>query len=166
LRHVVDADHIAAVGNVARKPIQENATRGGVFSNSLGRCPVVVLASLGVAVLAPAMKGMLCRLVIRIWHIFPLGFLFGMGFDTAQFPRLFGACVGRPVCAGTRIVASTCEGGQSPDTLIFSGQPFTAVKRWGRCMCDPNMQRSCLKTIRSQLTEPGAVEDPDEPSSL
>jgi high-affinity nickel permease len=129
LRHAVDADRIAAVGNVTRQPIQEKCDprRWGV-SNSLGHCTVVVLASLGVAVLAPAMKGMLCRLihpmfriVIRIWHIFPLGFLFGIGFDTAQFPRLFSACVARPVRGATRIVVSSCEGGQSPDTLIFSG---------------------------------------------
>jgi nickel/cobalt transporter (NiCoT) family protein len=60
LRHAVDADHIAAIDNVTRKLMQEKkrpVTVGLFFS--LGHSTVVVLASLGVAVVASAMKGRL-----------------------------------------------------------------------------------------------------------
>jgi high-affinity nickel-transport protein len=162
LRHAVDADHIAAIDNVTRKLMQEKKRPVTVgFFFSLGHSTVVVLASLGVAVLASAMKGRLgllghfrdmggvigtsvsalflfaialmnliilrsiyrawrhvrnggayvdddfdmlladrgffsrlfrpmFRIITRSWHMFPLGFLFGLGFDTATEIALLG----------------------------------------------------------------------------
>ncbi|MGE5271913.1 MAG: HoxN/HupN/NixA family nickel/cobalt transporter, partial [Thiohalocapsa sp.] len=148
LRHAVDADHIAAIDNAARKLIDagRSADATGLFF-SLGHATVVVLASLGIALAAsslqaalaplkplagalatgfsalclfalalanslillsvvrlvlarrrglpatgepPGQRGLLglllrglFRLVSRSWHLYPLGFLFGLGFDTA-----------------------------------------------------------------------------------
>jgi nickel/cobalt transporter (NiCoT) family protein len=159
LRHAVDADHIAAIDNVTRKLMQEKKRPVTVgFFFSLGHSTVVVLASLGVAVLASAMKGRfdhfremggvigtsvsalflfaialmnlmilrsiyrawrhvrnggayvdddfdmlladrgffarlfhpMFRIITRSWHMFPLGFLFGLGFDTATEIALLG----------------------------------------------------------------------------
>ncbi|MFK4445933.1 high-affinity nickel-transport protein [Caballeronia udeis] len=60
LRHAVDADHIAAIDNVTRKLMQEKKRPVTVgFFFSLGHSTVVVLASLGVAVVTSAMKGRL-----------------------------------------------------------------------------------------------------------
>lgn len=159
LRHAVDADHIAAIDNVTRKLMQEQkrpVTVGLFFS--LGHSTVVFLTSLGVALVASAMKdhldhykeigglistsvsalflfaialmnliilkaiyqawrkvknggayvdddfdllladrGFLARLfrplfrmVTRGWHMFPIGFLFGLGFDTSTEVALLG----------------------------------------------------------------------------
>lgn len=151
LRHAVDADHIAAIDNVARKLIQggRNADYIGLYF-SLGHSTVVVLASAAIAVGAGAMaahfSGLkaaggligttvsalflfaiaianlfilagvyrafrrvksggrihesdldilpargplsrlfrpLFRLIHSAWQMYPLGFLFGLGFDTA-----------------------------------------------------------------------------------
>jgi nickel/cobalt transporter (NiCoT) family protein len=159
LRHAVDADHIAAIDNVTRKLMQEKKRPVTVgFFFSLGHSTVVVLASLGVAVLASAMTGRfdhlremggvigtsvsalflfaialmnliilrsiyrawrhvrnggayvdddfdllladrgffarlfrpMFRIITRSWHMFPLGFLFGLGFDTATEIALLG----------------------------------------------------------------------------
>src|SRR5260370_661089 len=60
LRHAVDADHIAAIDNVTRKLMHE------------GKRPLCV------------------GLISRSWHMFPLGFLFGLGFDTATEVALLG----------------------------------------------------------------------------
>jgi nickel/cobalt transporter (NiCoT) family protein len=159
LRHAVDADHIAAIDNVTRKLMQEGKrplTVGLFFS--LGHSTIVVLASVGIAATALALKGRfdsfqavggiigtlvsalfllaiaamnivilatlyrtfrrvilggayeeedlnallagrgllarlfrpMFRLVRRSWHMYPLGFLFGLGFDTATEVGLLG----------------------------------------------------------------------------
>ncbi|SCZ42398.1 MULTISPECIES: HoxN/HupN/NixA family nickel/cobalt transporter [Burkholderia] len=159
LRHAVDADHIAAIDNVTRKLMQAGRrpiTVGLMFS--LGHSTIVVLASVGIAATALAMKGQmdgfkevggligtlvstfflfaialmnlfilksvisafrrvrrgepyveedldmllasrgflarifrpLFRLVTRSWHMYFLGFLFGLGFDTATEVGLLG----------------------------------------------------------------------------
>ena len=57
LRHAVDADHIAAIDNVTRKLMQSGRrpiTVGLMFS--LGHSTIVVLASIGIAATALAMK--------------------------------------------------------------------------------------------------------------
>lgn len=60
LRHALDADHLAAIDNVVRKLSQKG---GQPFSTgfffSLGHSTVVVLASMGVAAAASALKGRL-----------------------------------------------------------------------------------------------------------
>ncbi|MGN6581652.1 MAG: HoxN/HupN/NixA family nickel/cobalt transporter [Bordetella sp.] len=159
LRHAVDVDHIAAIDNVTRKLMQAGKrpiTVGLMFS--LGHSTIVVLASIGIAVAALAMKnhldfaksvggvigtsvsmlflliialtnlyvlksviaafrrvrrglpyapqdldmllarsGLLARIfrpmfafVTRGWHMYFLGFLFGLGFDTATEIGLLG----------------------------------------------------------------------------
>ncbi|QGZ67089.1 HoxN/HupN/NixA family nickel/cobalt transporter [Paraburkholderia acidisoli] len=159
LRHAVDADHIAAIDNVTRKLMQDGRrpiTVGLMFS--LGHSTIVVLASIGIAATALAMKshmdgfkeiggligtlvstfflfaiavmnlfilkaviavfrrvkrgepyadedldvllagrGLLSRLlrplfslITRSWHMYFLGFLFGLGFDTATEVGLLG----------------------------------------------------------------------------
>lgn len=159
LRHAVDADHIAAIDNVTRKLMQEGKRPVGVgFFFSLGHSTIVVLASVGIAATALALKsrfdafqsiggvigtlvsalfllaiaamniiilatlhrtfrrvaaggsyeeedlnallagrGLLARLfrpmfrlVRQSWHMYPLGFLFGLGFDTATEVGLLG----------------------------------------------------------------------------
>jgi high-affinity nickel-transport protein len=159
LRHAVDADHIAAIDNVARKLMQDGRRPLGVgFFFSLGHATVVVLASMAIALAATALdsrfesfklvggpigtltsalflfvvaaanivilravyrtfqkvrrggafveedlngllaqRGLLGRLfrpvfrfVTRSWHMYPLGFLFGLGFDTATEIGLLG----------------------------------------------------------------------------
>jgi high-affinity nickel-transport protein len=152
LRHAVDADHIAAIDNVARKLMQEGKRPITVgFFFSLGHSTVVVTVSVMIALTAGSLQhrfpslievggvvgtlvsvlflfavaainlvvlanvyrlfrrvrrgqecddqqlGMLVapsgllsrlfrtllRLMSRSWHMYPLGFLFGLGFDTA-----------------------------------------------------------------------------------
>jgi high-affinity nickel-transport protein len=159
LRHAVDADHIAAIDNVTRKLMQEGKRPVGVgFFFSLGHSTIVVLASVGIALTATALKqqfgslqaiggvigtlvssffllviaiinlmvlasvyrtfvhvkagglyvdedlnlllargGFLARIfrplfamISRSWHMYPLGFLFGLGFDTATEVGLLG----------------------------------------------------------------------------
>jgi len=149
LRHAVDADHIAAIDNVARKLMQagKNPALTGLYF-SLGHSTVVILASLAIALGAGALnahfaavggligtslsalflfaiaianlfilggihrafqrvkrggrlvegdldlllsvRGILgrifrplFRLIQASWQMYPLGFLFGLGFDTA-----------------------------------------------------------------------------------
>lgn len=159
LRHAVDADHIAAIDNVTRKLMQAGRRPIAVgLMFSLGHSTIVVLASIGIAATALAMKshmdafkdvggvigtlvstfflfaialmnlfilraviaafrrvrrgepyvdedfdmllasrGFLARifrplfgLVTRSWHMYFLGFLFGLGFDTATEVGLLG----------------------------------------------------------------------------
>jgi nickel/cobalt transporter (NiCoT) family protein len=159
LRHAVDADHLAAIDNVARKLIQEGKRPLTVgFFFSLGHSTVVVAASLLIALTASslqqrfpglieigrvigtsvpvlflfavalinvivlagvyrifrrvrrggayaegelnfllAQRGLLgrllrslFRLISRSWHMYPLGLLFGLGFDTATEIGLLG----------------------------------------------------------------------------
>ena len=159
LRHAFDADHIAAIDNVVRKLMQEGKQPVSVgFFFSLGHSTIVVLASVGIAATAAAMKdglehvhdvggvvgtavsalfllgigianlfilrgvwvafsrvrrggkivdedldallagrGLLARVfrplfgvVSRSWHMYPIGFLFGLGFDTATEIGLLG----------------------------------------------------------------------------
>lgn len=159
LRHAVDADHIAAIDNVARKLMRDGRRPTAVgFFFSLGHSTVVVLASIAVAVTATAVqkhfpqfqhvggligtfvsagflffiallnmfvlrdvfrtfrkvknggsydeesleallgqRGLISRifrpfyrLINRSWHMYPLGFLFGLGFDTATEIGLLG----------------------------------------------------------------------------
>lgn len=159
LRHAVDADHIAAIDNVTRKLMQAGCrpvTVGLMFS--LGHSTIVVLASVGIAATALAIKDRLegfkevgamvgtlvsitflfaiallnlvilravinafrmvrrgepyeeedfdmlladrgflsrlfrplFRLITQSWHMYFLGFLFGLGFDTATEVGLLG----------------------------------------------------------------------------
>jgi high-affinity nickel-transport protein len=153
LRHAVDADHIAAIDNAARKLMQEGKRPLGIgLFFALGHSTVVILAAAGVAGAATALAGSidrfkavgglvgtsvsalflfaiaavnlivlrsvwqifrqvrqggrwveedvdlllnsrgllarlfrpLFRLIGASWHMYPLGFLFGLGFDTAS----------------------------------------------------------------------------------
>ncbi|MGH8337812.1 MAG: HoxN/HupN/NixA family nickel/cobalt transporter [Gammaproteobacteria bacterium] len=159
LRHAVDADHIAAIDNVVRKLMQDGKRPlSAGFYFSLGHSTVVILAVIGIAVTATALKdelgsvksigstvgtavsaffliaigianlfilrrvrdafarvrngeplepshpdmlvtgtglsarlfNPLVRAVGRSWHMYPLGFLFGLGFDTATEIGLLG----------------------------------------------------------------------------
>ena len=155
LRHAVDADHIAAIDNVARKLMQEGKRPVGVgLFFALGHSTVVILAAAAVAATATALTGSfekfkavgsvigtsvsalflfaiaaanimilrgvwrtfqhvrrggcyveedfdlllnsrgllapLFRLIRASWHMFPLGFLFGLGFDTATEVAVLG----------------------------------------------------------------------------
>jgi high-affinity nickel-transport protein len=101
LRHAVDADHIAAIDNVIRKLMQQGKRPIAVGTwFSLGHSTIVVLACFAIAVTAMAFKdnmawfqdvgGLMARLFGRVfnlvnksWHMYPVGFLFGLGFDTA-----------------------------------------------------------------------------------
>jgi high-affinity nickel-transport protein len=163
LRHAVDADHIAAIDNATRKLMaagRQPASVGLFFS--LGHSTIVVLASLGIALAATALRARFAplrevgglvgtsvsvlflfaiagvnfsmlpglwrafrrrlagdvgdggtgdggldqasmtgglytrllrpvfRLVSRSWHMYAVGFLFGLGFDTATEIGLLG----------------------------------------------------------------------------
>ena len=159
LRHAVDADHIAAIDNVVRKLMQDGKRPHSVgFFFSLGHSTVVILAVIGIAATATALKdefgalksigstvgtaisalflivigianlfvlkrvwhtfssvrngepmepshpglllsgsGVIARVfnpvfrtITRSWHMYPLGFLFGLGFDTATEIGLLG----------------------------------------------------------------------------
>ena len=159
VRHAIDADHIAAIDNVTRKLMQDGKRPVSVgFFFSLGHSTIVVLASIGIALTAAALKdnfetfktvggvigttvsalfllaiaamnilvffavhrafqgvrrggryveedldllltncGLLARLfrplfglISRSWHMYPLGVLFGLGFDTATEIGLLG----------------------------------------------------------------------------
>jgi nickel/cobalt transporter (NiCoT) family protein len=159
LRHAVDADHIAAIDNVARKLMQEGRRplSVGLFF-SLGHSTVVIIATIAVAATAVALQNRfdafksiggiigtsvsaffllaiaivnsvilirvwrtfqhvrrggrfeperfdsliagrgflaslfrgLFRMISKSWHMYPLGFLFGLGFDTATEIGLLG----------------------------------------------------------------------------
>jgi high-affinity nickel-transport protein len=157
LRHAVDADHIAAIDNVTRKLMQDGQRPVGTgFFFAIGHSAVVLVATLGIALMAGAASGIegfretgdyfhlrlgllpvhhrraqsddpafgvahmatgsggrrLCgggsrhaagraglmarllrplfRLIRHSWHMAPLGFLFGLGFDTATEVGLLG----------------------------------------------------------------------------
>lgn len=101
LRYAVDADHIAAIDNVTRKLMQQGKRPIAVGTwFSLRHSTIVVLACFAIAVTATAFKdnmawfqdvgGLMARLFGRVfnlvnksWHMYPVGFLFGLGFDTA-----------------------------------------------------------------------------------
>src|SRR5271166_77485 len=120
LRHAADADHIAAIDNVTRKLMQDGHRPLSVgFFFALGHSTVVLIASLGIFLTATAIETHLSqfreigaifgtlvsalfmvvialifrpvfRMLSRSWHMYPLGFLFGLGFDTATEVALFG----------------------------------------------------------------------------
>ncbi|MBV9753664.1 MAG: HoxN/HupN/NixA family nickel/cobalt transporter, partial [Hyphomicrobiales bacterium] len=56
----------------------------------------------------------LFRMVTRSWHMFPVGFLFGLGFDTATEISLFA------------VAASQASGGMSLSTVMIFPALFTA----------------------------------------
>ncbi len=90
LRHAIDADHIAAIDNVTRKMMQEGKRPVAVgFFFALGHSTVVVLASLAVALTANALSDSLVS-YRQSWHLYPLGLLFALGFETASEISLFG----------------------------------------------------------------------------
>ena len=62
----------------------------------------------------------LFRLVSRSWHMYPIGFLFGLGFDTATEVALFG------------ISAAQAADGMSIGTILIFPALFTA----GMCLVD------------------------------
>jgi len=83
LRHAVDADHIAAIDNATRKFLQDGRRPIGVgLFFALGH-------SAGGGLLARLCRP-LFRLIARPWHMLLLGFLFGLGFDTATEVALLG----------------------------------------------------------------------------
>src|SRR2546427_11451 len=86
LRHGVDADHIAAIDNTTRKLRQEGKrpfTLGMWFS--LAHSAIVFV------------------LIGKPWHIFPVGVLFGLGFDTATEVALIAISVGVGVSSAVPI---------------------------------------------------------------
>jgi high-affinity nickel-transport protein len=183
LRHALDADHIAAIDNAARKLMQEGQRPVGIgLYFSLGHSTVVIAASIGVAGFASTFKlqlaalhalggligtlvsaaflvliasfnlfvllgiyrkfravrragsnppqppedssratGLLARLfrplfgvIGRSWHMYPLGLLFGLGFDTATEVGLLG------------ISAAEASGGMSIWSILVFPALFTA----------------------------------------
>lgn len=163
LRHAVDADHIAAIGNVTRKLFQEGRWSASIgFWFALGHSSVILLATAAVVLAAGRLgrfqavreigetlsmavsgvfllliaamnicillaiirtvrrvrageivkpaeltvlfagNGLLARLfrplfrwITHSWHMAPLGFLFGLSFDTASEIVLFGIALRR-----------------------------------------------------------------------
>src|SRR5207237_1212200 len=95
LRHAFDADHISAIDNTTRKlgilldilgvyrrmrsghydraALQDELQAGGLMSRIFGR---------------------LFKLVSQSWHMYPIGFLFGLGFDTASEVALLAISAG------------------------------------------------------------------------
>lgn len=106
LRHAFDPDLIAAIDNTTRALQSGHRTPQSVgMYFALGHSTVVFVAAVLVAVSArwagltgdsPAL-----RRVDRPWHMYPVGFLFGLGFDTATEVSLLilaaaGATAGVP----------------------------------------------------------------------
>ncbi|KTC84778.1 MULTISPECIES: HoxN/HupN/NixA family nickel/cobalt transporter [Legionella] len=184
LRHAVDADHIAAIDNVTRKLMQEGKEPISLgFFFSLGHSTVVMIATIGVALITSAAlhshlsawhrtANIICtsisasflliiaiinlfiffsiwrtfkevrrskyyceedideiisnsgflaryfrtffRLITKSWQMYFLGFLFGIGFDTATEIALLG------------IAASQATQGFSPLTILVFPALFTA----------------------------------------
>src|SRR5205823_144317 len=84
LRHAFDADHIAAIDNTTRKLLQEEQRPLGVgFFFSLGHSSIVFALATGLAL------G-----ITTSWHMYPLGVLFGLGFDTASEVALLALAAG------------------------------------------------------------------------
>jgi nickel/cobalt transporter (NiCoT) family protein len=107
MRHAFDADHIAAIDNTTRKLVGDGQRARGVgFWFSLGHSSVVfvlcLFLALGVRTVTSALDddgsavrevlgvagiviiiGRVLRAVSRPWHMLPVGFIFGLGFDTA-----------------------------------------------------------------------------------
>jgi high-affinity nickel-transport protein len=132
LRHAVDADHIAAIDNVTRKLMQAGQRPVSVgFFFSLGHSTVVVAASILIALAVGTLqsrseafrevRGLIGRLmrslfglITKSWHMYPLGFLFGLGFDTATEIGLLG------------ISATPGSQGLSPWSILIFPALFTA----------------------------------------
>lgn len=207
LRHAVDADHIAAIDNLVRKPMQEGKRPHAVgFFFSLGHSTVVLLATLAIAVAATPLQGSfeavrdaggtigtgvsalfllaiavvnlvilfgvwrsyqrvrrgeratpedlnsmlaghgalarllrpLFRMISKSSQMYPLGILFGLGFDTATEIGLLG------------ISAAQASQGMSPFSILVFPALFTAgmslvdttdsvfmVRAYGRAFVDP-----------------------------
>ncbi len=206
LRHAIDADHIAAIDNVARKLMHDGKKPLTVgFFFSLGHSTVVVLASVAIAVTAMALesrmstlnatgsiigtlvsalfllaiavmtlfilsagwrafhrvraggafgdedlnvllagRGLIARIlrplfgmVRRSWHMYPLGLLFGLGFDTATEIGLLGisaaeAAKGMPIWSILVFPALFTAGMSLVDTtdsiLMIGAYGWTFVK--------------------------------------
>ncbi len=121
LRHAFDADHISAIDNTTRKLLQQDHKPVGVgFFFSLGHSTVVLLIavalglavksivqgvvngngelkSIGGAVGTLVSGGFLVLIGIVVdqsWHMYPIGFLFGLGFDTASEVALLAISAG------------------------------------------------------------------------
>jgi nickel/cobalt transporter (NiCoT) family protein len=108
LRHAVDADHIAAIDNVTRKLMQAGKRPISVgFFFALGHSTVVIVASIFVALAVSALQSRFDHfreiggaigtgvsaffgMISKSWHMYPLGILFGLGFDTATEIGLLG----------------------------------------------------------------------------
>jgi high-affinity nickel-transport protein len=106
LRHAVDADHIATIGGVIGTLVS------ALFLLAIAAMNIIILAGVyrtfqRVKAGAPyvdddlntllAGRGFFARLfrpmfglIRRSWHMYPLGFLFGLGFDTATEVGLLG----------------------------------------------------------------------------
>jgi high-affinity nickel-transport protein len=81
----------------------------------------------------------LFRLVTRSWHMFPLGFLFGLGFDTASEVALFG------------LAAKQSSAGASLDVVLIFPVLFAA----GMSLIDTLDGVVMLGADRWALTDPG-----------
>jgi nickel/cobalt transporter (NiCoT) family protein len=100
LRHAVDADHIAAIDNVTRKLVQQGQDPVAVgLYFALGHSSVVMLACIAIAATglradfekASRLGGLIGTeisafflVLIALANVAALGFLFGLGFDTAS----------------------------------------------------------------------------------
>jgi high-affinity nickel-transport protein len=151
VKHSYDWDHLAAIDNATRKFVAEHKDPVSVgFAFSLGHSSVVVLAGMllvaGVSLIGSvAGRGFVARLlrrplarVERPRHIFLIGFLFGLGFDTAT-------------TIGLLIVATAASlAGVSPLALLALPLAFAAAMT----LCDTVNGVVMMRMYRSALADP------------
>lgn len=145
LRHAFDPDHIAAIDNTTRAlQSRERAPQSVGMYFALGHSTAVFVAAGLVAVSAhwasltgdsPAL-----RRVDRPWHMYPVGFLFGLGFDTAAEVSLLilaaaGATAGVPWWVVLLLPLAFTSGMcllDSADGMFLAGAYRWALERPGR----------------------------------
>jgi high-affinity nickel-transport protein len=124
LRHAVDADHIAAIDNVTRKLLQQRRDPTGVgLFFALGHSSVVMLASLGVALIATgfgARSVELRRLGADLGAAVSFGFLLLIG--------TFNLLSLRDTLRAQRAVRQGASGGQPDLERLLAQQGVVA--RW------------------------------------
>ncbi|EQA5982815.1 HoxN/HupN/NixA family nickel/cobalt transporter [Staphylococcus pseudintermedius] len=121
LRHAFDADHIAAIW--AQRHMESFQTTGGLIGTIVSGVFLLLIGILNLVILVQLIqlfrqlsqrnitdaqmdeliesRGLVMRFVRPLfqfiqksWHIFPLGFLFGLGFDTASEVSLLALSAG------------------------------------------------------------------------
>ena len=156
LRHAFDADHIAAVDDSVRLMLQKGKQPLGVgFFFSLGHSTVVLGLTVGIAFAATAMKqelpqeqllrqrglinrlcgGRLQQLMSHSWQMYPLGLLFGLGFDTASAVGLLAMTAGASPRTGTP--ARACHTGNGAGSAPIRCRVLRAC-----CTTDPAISYS------------------------